>query len=125
VGSITDIQANYWRGYVYSGQRKMRLAEKYWKQAVTTEVHDKEGMIYYAKSANRLAGALLLKGEYEATMKVAVPALERMADAGFKTGDAANEIAANMFYDDAGLNGMFAKVKKDFDGLKAEEGLKD
>lgn len=50
---------------------------------------------------------------------------KRMADAGFKTGDAANEIAANMFYDDAGLNGMFAKVKKDFDGLKAEEGLKD
>ena len=84
VGSITDIQANYWRGYVYSGQRKMRLAEKYWKQAVTTEVHDQEGLIYYAKSANRLAGALLLKGEYEATMKVAVPALERMADAGFK-----------------------------------------
>ena len=49
----------------------------------------------------------------------------KIADAGFKTGSEANEIAANMFYDDSGLNDMFGKVKKDFDGLKAEEGLKD
>ena len=50
---------------------------------------------------------------------------EKMVQAGFKTGSEANEIAANMFYDDAGLNEMFGKVKKDFDGLKSEEGLKD
>ena len=50
---------------------------------------------------------------------------QKMADAGFKTGGEANEIAANMFYDDAGLNEMFGKVKKDFDALKSEEGFKD
>lgn len=50
---------------------------------------------------------------------------EKMVQAGFKTGREANEIAANMFYDDAGLNEMFGKVKKDFDGLKSEECLKD
>ena len=50
---------------------------------------------------------------------------EKMVRAGFKTGNEANEIAANMFYNDAGLNEMFGKVKKDFDGLKSEEGLKD
>ena len=49
----------------------------------------------------------------------------KIARAGFKTGSEANEIAANMFYDDAGLNDMFNKVKADFDGLKSEEGLKD
>jgi len=49
----------------------------------------------------------------------------RMARAGFRSGEKANEIAANMFYDDAGLNEMFGKVKKDFDGLKSEEGLED
>jgi hypothetical protein len=49
----------------------------------------------------------------------------RMKDAGFRTGSEANEIAANMFYDDAGLNGMFGRVKKDFDDLKSEKGLKD
>lgn len=50
---------------------------------------------------------------------------EKMVKAGFKAGREANEIAANMFYDDAGLNDMFRKVKKDFDGLKTEESLKD
>ena len=50
---------------------------------------------------------------------------KKMADAGFKTGGEANEIAANMFYDDAGLNEMFGKVKKDFDGLQSEESFKD
>lgn len=59
-----------------------------------------------------------LFGVDEATAK-------KMADAGFKTGGEANEIAANMFYDDAGLNEMFGKVKKDFDALKSEEGFKD
>lgn len=77
-GDITDIQADYWRGYSYSRQRLMRLSEKYWKQAVTAEIHNQEELKYYAKSANRLAGALLLKGEYEATMKVAAPALDKM-----------------------------------------------
>ena len=59
-----------------------------------------------------------LFGVDEATAK-------KMADAGFKTGGEANEMAANMFYDDAGLNEMFGKVKKDFDALKSEEGFKD
>ena len=82
-GHITDIQADYWRGYVYSRQRLMRLSEKYWKQAVSAKIHNHEGLKYYAKSANRLAAALLLKGEYEATMKIAVPALDKMANAGY------------------------------------------
>lgn len=77
-GEITDIQADYWRGYSYSRQRLMRLSEKYWKQAVSAEIHNQEELKYYAKSANRLSGALLLKGEYEATMKVAAPALDKM-----------------------------------------------
>ena len=77
-GDITDIQADYWRGYAYSRQRLMRLSEKYWKQAVSAEIHNQEELKYYAMSANRLSGALLLKGEYEATMKVAAPALDKM-----------------------------------------------
>ena len=84
-GHITSIQANYWRGYSYSRQRMMRLSEKYWKQAVNSEIHNQEDLKYYAKSANRLSGDLLLKGEYEATMKVAVPAMEKMAEAHYLT----------------------------------------
>ena len=65
-----------------------------------------------------LAEIMYLFGVDEATAK-------KMADAGFKTGGEANEIAANMFYDDAGLNEMFGKVKTDFDGLQSEESFKD
>ena len=59
-----------------------------------------------------------LFGVDEATAK-------KIAEAGFKTGGEANEIAANMFYDDTGLNEMFGRVKKDFDGLQSEKGFKD
>ena len=83
-GQITSIQADYWRGYSYSRQRLMRLSEKYWKQAVNAEIHNKEGMKYFAKSANRLSGALLLKGDYEATMKIATPALDKMRKADYR-----------------------------------------
>ena len=84
-GHISSIHANYWRGYSYSRQRMMRLSEKYWKMAVNSEIHNQEDLEYYAKSANRLSGDLLLKGEYEATMKVAVPALEKMAETHYQT----------------------------------------
>ena len=83
-GQITSIHADYWRGYAYSRQRLMRLSEKYWKQAVNSDIRNKEDLEYYAKSANRLSGELLLKGEYEATMKVAVPALKKMAEANYQ-----------------------------------------
>lgn len=83
-GHITAIQADYWRGYAYYGLHMMRLAEKSWKQAVNAEIHNDEGLKYYAKSANRLSGVLLLKGEYEATMKIAVPALDKMRKADYR-----------------------------------------
>ena len=83
-GNITSIHADYWRGYSYSRQRMMRLSEKFWKQAVNSEINNNEDLEFYAKSANRLSGELLLKGDYEATMKVAVPALEKMAGAKYQ-----------------------------------------
>ena len=80
-GILSDMKACYWRGYAYSRQKKMRLAENNWQKAVTMDIHTDEDMEYYSKSANRLAGSLLLKGEYESTMKVAMPAIEKMQKA--------------------------------------------
>lgn len=84
-GHITSIHADYWRGYSYSRQGLMRLAEKYWKEAVNSDIRTQEDLTYYAKSANRLSGELLLRGEYEATMKVAVPALKKLDEAQYQT----------------------------------------
>ena len=79
---LSDMKACYWRGYAFSRQKMMRLAESNWQRAVTLPIHTDEDREYYAKSANRLAGALLLKGEHEATMKVAIPAMEMMEKTG-------------------------------------------
>lgn len=77
-GSIAGVRADYWRGYAYSRQRMMRLAEKHWKQAVSAQINSQEELEYYAKSANRLSGLLILKSDYNQTMSVSVPALERL-----------------------------------------------
>ena len=41
-GHITAVQADYWRGYAYSRQRKMRMAEMEWKNAMAQNVKTDE-----------------------------------------------------------------------------------
>ncbi len=76
LGSITQMKSSYWRGYAYSRLRQLRLAEVAWKEAVSLPVQTDEDLSYYAKSANRLAGLLYIKMDYEKTMQVAIPAIE-------------------------------------------------
>ena len=75
-GSLSPLKAHYWRGYVYSRQRKMRMAENEWKQAIAQEVKSPDAYEYYAKSANRLAALMFTKFDYEGTIRVAVPAMK-------------------------------------------------
>ena len=79
-GSLSDLKANYWHGYVCSRKGQERLAEIYWKRAVEDESTDAESLDYYAKSASRLANLLLLKGDYEGTLQVAMAAKKRMEE---------------------------------------------
>ncbi len=88
---LSEIKANYWRGYAYNRMRKMRLAESYWNKAVNQKAESQEDKEYYAKSANRLSAMLLLKSDYEGTMRVALPAMELMEKEGCEhCGDYAN-----------------------------------
>ena len=80
---ISEMKANYWRGYAYSRERKMHLAENYWQKAISLDIKNREDLEYYSKSANRLASVLLLRGEYESTMKVAVPAMNKLVEKGY------------------------------------------
>ena len=75
-GALSDMKAYYWRGYAYSRMRRMRQAEVEWKQAVARNITNAEDLEYYSKSANRLAGLLYIKFDYEATMRVAMPAIQ-------------------------------------------------
>ena len=77
-GSLSDIQANYWLGYVYSRKGQQRIAEIHWKNALNDEASDVVSLDYYARSASRLASLLLLKGDNEGTLTVALAAKKRM-----------------------------------------------
>ncbi len=79
---LSEMKANYWRGYAYNRKRKMRLAESYWQKAIQLKYEDEEDKEYYAKSANRLSGMLLLKRDYEGTMRIALPAMTMMEKEG-------------------------------------------
>ncbi|MBR4898193.1 MAG: hypothetical protein IKZ48_05355 [Prevotella sp.] len=85
-GNLSDIKADYWRGYAYSRLRKIRSAEMFWSKAIGHEVNNEEELEYYFKSANRLSGILLLRAEFEATMKTALPALKKMQETGHDSG---------------------------------------
>jgi signal transduction histidine kinase len=73
-GTLSNQKACYWRGYAYSRQRKMRMAEMEWKTAISLSIDDEEDLEYYAHSANRLAGLLFLKSDYSEAIRVAVAA---------------------------------------------------
>ena len=77
-GAISDIKTNYWLGYVHQRKGQQRLAEIYWKNAINDEASDPVSLDYYSKSASRLASLLLLKGDYEGTLKVALAAKSKM-----------------------------------------------
>ena len=77
-GVLSVIKTDYWLGYVYQRKGQQHLAEVYWKHAMDDEANDAVSLEYYAKSASRLAGLLLVKGDYEGTLQVALAAKSRM-----------------------------------------------
>jgi len=82
VGDISNLKANYWRGYVCFRQKRLRMAELYWKRAMETDSRDPEALELYSQSASRLASVLLLRNDYEATLKVALNAMQKLQEAG-------------------------------------------
>ena len=82
-GTLSTIEASYWRGYAYSRQRKIRMAEIEWKRAVEQPIESDEDLVYYAQSANRLTGLLYLKAEYGQAIQVALPAIQLLKEMGY------------------------------------------
>jgi signal transduction histidine kinase len=82
-GTISAMKACYWRGYAYSRQRKMRMAEIEWKNAVAQKVTSGEDMKFYGQSASHLAGLLYLKLDYGEAIRVALTAIDLMRENGY------------------------------------------
>ena len=79
-GALSNMKAYYWRGYAYSRQRKIRQAELEWKQAVSLNIQNQEDLEYFSKSANRLAGLLYMKFDYEGAIRVSASAIKLLKE---------------------------------------------
>lgn len=82
IGDFTPIKADYWRGYGHYGKWNNYLCRQYWYEGLSKDIVGREEMVYYGRTANRLADVLLTSGDYEATVRVAIPAMEKMRQEG-------------------------------------------
>ncbi|MBO4718575.1 MAG: SpoIIE family protein phosphatase [Prevotella sp.] len=82
LGYLSQAEAYYWKGYASDRMKKTRMAEFYWKTALeaTENSTKKEDLDTYAKTASRLANLLSVKGDYEGTLKIGVPAAQRLEE---------------------------------------------
>lgn len=80
IGELPQADAYYWRGYASDRLKQKRMAEFYWKTSLQAagDVTDKQAAATYAKSASRLANLLCVRGDYDGTLKIALPAVERL-----------------------------------------------
>lgn len=77
-GDISALNANRWRGVSYYHQGQYRMAEIYYKRALESEIKSSQDQLSYNKCARRLSEILLVKGDYEGSLQVAVPAVKKM-----------------------------------------------
>ena len=81
-GVISPLNANRWRGVSYYHEGHYRLSEMYYKKAVECKIENNEDQLSYNKCARRLSELLLVKGDYEGALRVAIPAVKKMDESG-------------------------------------------
>lgn len=78
-GGLSAAKANYWRGYACDRMKQADKAEAYWRQSMEdSQSKGNEDMDTYAKAASRLANLLSVKGDYEGTLQMAMPAAKHL-----------------------------------------------
>ncbi|MBO4721123.1 MAG: PP2C family protein-serine/threonine phosphatase [Prevotella sp.] len=81
-GIISPLDANRWRGVSYYHQGHYRMSELYYRKAIESKIQNDEDQLSYNKCARRLSELLLVKGDYEGSLIVAIPAVKKMEESG-------------------------------------------
>lgn len=81
-GLISELDANRWRGVACYHQGHYRMSEFYYRKAIECEVKNEEDQLNYNKCARRLSELLLVKGDFEGSLVVAIPAVRKMEESG-------------------------------------------
>ena len=79
---ISSLDANRWRGVSYYRQGQYRLAEIYYRRALEGDIKSDRDLVSYIKVARRLSELLLVKGDFEGSLRVAIPAVAKMDEKG-------------------------------------------
>ena len=77
-GDISMVRANFLRGSALNSQKQKAAAEVYYKKALDVEELDDKDVFYYSRSARTLAQMYSVKNDYEATLRVATPAVQKL-----------------------------------------------
>lgn len=81
-GLISELDANRWRGVAYYHQGHYRMSEIYYRKAIECGVETDNDQLNYNKCARRLSELLLVKGDFEGSLQVAIPAVKKMDKSG-------------------------------------------
>lgn len=77
-GDISSIRANFMRGSALHSQQKKADSEVYYKKALEVEELDDKDVFYYSRSARTLSQMFSVKNDYESTLRIAMPAVEKL-----------------------------------------------
>ena len=81
-GELSALNANRWRGVSYYREGNYRMAEVCYRKALNCQVKTDQDQLSYNKSARRLSELMLVKGDYEGSLRVAMNALALMEKRG-------------------------------------------
>ena len=82
-GDLSPLNANRWRGTAYYRQGQYQISENYYRKAFDSKVKTNDDQLSYVKVARRLSELLLVRGDYEGSLRVAIPAVKKMEEGGF------------------------------------------
>ena len=83
VGDISPLNADRWRGAAYYHKGQYQKSEECYHSALEHEMKDDHDYMSYIKVARRLSELLLVRGDFEGSMRIAVPAVKKMEEGGF------------------------------------------
>ena len=81
-GDINKLDAYRWRGSYYYHQNQYRMAEVCFRNALDYEVKTDFDQLVYNKVVRRLTELLVVRGDYDGALQIAIPAIERMEKTG-------------------------------------------
>ncbi len=81
-GDISQLNAYRWRGVAYYHQKQYGLSEMWYRKALECPINSSADQQSYNKIARRLSELLLVKGDFDGSLRMAIPAVAKMEQSG-------------------------------------------